>query len=849
MATNPSRRIAAAFLVLLTTQEFRPLHSIQKLPIKIQNKMSNFSSISEKTPDGQPVMSHLHLDENEKLENETRSDALTDINRATAEVNITLPAIFSDFVSNKLRTASVLDVNSSQDLNAKRGLTRKLKVRNDLAPSFQNHSSRMLNLSWGKQRTNSYSGTEPHSNTDRIYMDFNLSTWNDFESLEEHGGLNNTSSDDGKINWETGTQGEEFEALDLQFVEKKGGSRSFNMTPTVIEIENEENLVYTCAYKCGEEALLPCSCSALCVVYDTCCENFSQDCPHILQDARYEFGDLITSDKFCSVDSNFIISSCPRHVQTHNIEINEMQPNKSVKAEEILKDLSENVSFIRITVFESLTTSLAPAGPEETVEKKLKTAALRAPVTDASSGITYINKTVYDCHKHRDNNYFVWALKLNYVYTTPKSLEDLKDLEDLDEYGPFFNRAILSRHLCYGKVIRTCPATWQAKKGQESYETKCLEFFGLTTYRKGGFAKAWYHNRFCAYCNEGRDKTFTLRDQGGIILRENDLRMLMTINHAGRITLTVMYPPFFRTSSISWSKVSCKPTSGISGDKLQENLTSISVGQRSVCSAKCSGSGFTLRGDGYCKSLHVAKVAVSDDGLPPLCSAALHGLASFITCGIQSMVHTMPHAEFRHTTASIQIDSKTQNTLYVVKIDVNLTLPYDSFFSTRNEESIINWRHLEVMAKSLKRYRLSNDLCGPSDTKNFRFDQKQVTPISLEQIVSVSWEMSQAFEQLKESLGPALNTNTTTTFCMSPLSAPKSYEEAIFVCRETFDYAPDAKAVAEFLDSPCFSHLDDVQLAKSGGSMDILKVKGRNLQTHWFLALGLGVLMVKRPHL
>ncbi|KAK3795320.1 hypothetical protein RRG08_019595 [Elysia crispata] len=311
-----------------------------------------------------------------------------------------------------------------------------------------------------------------------------------------------------------------------------------------------------------------------------------------------------------------------------------------------------------------------------------------------------------------------------------------------------------------------------------------------------------------------------------------------------------MHPPFFSPSSVSWSKVSCKPTSGISGDKLQENLTSISVGQRSVCSAKCSGSGFTLRGDGYCKSLHVAKVAVSDDGLPPLCSAALHGLASFITCGIQSMVHTMPHAEFRRPTASVQIVSKTRKTLHVVKIEVDLAVTYSKFFSATVEESVINWRHLEVLAKSLKRYRFSNDLCGASDsnTQNFRSDQKQVTPLSLEQLMSRSKELTKLIHQLEQSVGPVLDTNTTTTFCMSAISLPKSYEEAILVCRETFDYAPDAKAVAGFLDSPCFSHLDDVQLAKSRGSMDILQVKGRNLHTHWFLAVGLGVLMVKRPH-
>ena len=69
--------------------------------------------------------------------------------------------------------------------------------------------------------------------------------------------------------------------------------------------------------------------------------------------------------------------------------------------DKILKEPLENVSLIRVIEFESLTTSLAPAGPEETAGQKLKTAVLRTPVTR----VTFINKTVYDCRKHKDKNF------------------------------------------------------------------------------------------------------------------------------------------------------------------------------------------------------------------------------------------------------------------------------------------------------------------------------------------------------------------------------------------------------------------------------------------------------------
>ena len=845
MAKSASRQIAVAFIILLTTQEFRPLHSVQKLSLKEQNKMSNFSGISHKTPDEPTGMPHLHLDNIDHFENKTNrrigSDTSPDEDWTTAEVNITLPVSSSGFASKKVNTASIPEISSSQGLNDEPGATEKLKMRNDSARNLQNHSSSRLNFTTGIQRSDSYPGKELRSETDRIYMNLNLSIRNDLKFLNEHGVLNNISSDDAEVDKEIGAQGDQFEPLDLQFVE------TIDMTPPVIDRENEEALIYTCADKCGEETLLPCSCSALCVVYDTCCENFSQDCPHILQDARYEFGDLITSDKFCDVDSIFIISSCPRHGETQYMEDNELQPNKTDK---LLKEPSENVSSIRVTKFESLTTSLARAGAEETAEKKLKTAALRAPVTDASSGITYINKTVYDCHKHEDNNFFMWALKLNYVLTNPRSLEDLGDLEDLDQYEPLFNRAILSRHECLAGIISACPATRRVHRGEESDDKKCAEFFGSVIRMKAFYTEQWYRNRFCAYCNEGRNKTYALRYRSGNSVRENDLRMLMSFNNAGRINIRAKYPPFISPKFISLTKVSCTPASAVSGDMLQGNLSSITSGQRSVCSVKCSGSGFTLRGDGHCKAPHAAKVAVSDDGLPPLCSEALQALASFILCGVQSMMHTMPHAEFRRTTTSVLIDSKTRKTLYVVKIEVDAVYTFLEFFSSTDEESMINWRHLEVLAKSLKRYRLSSDLYGSTDcdTKNFRSDMQQIESLSFADFVSSSWNLRDLFQQREGSLGPALDANTTTTFCMSPLGSPKTYEDAVLVCSETFDYASDAKAIAGFLDSPCFSHLDDVQLAKSGGSVTILKDKGSNLQTHWFLAVVLGIFMVKKPH-
>ena len=214
----------------------------------------------------------------------------------------------------------------------------------------------------------------------------------------------------------------------------------------------------------------------------------------------------------------------------------------------------------------------------ETITNRLKYAVLQAPVTDLSSGITYINRTIYDCYnRHSTNsNLSTWALKLNYVHTNPRSLQDFGHLDGKNVYEPVFNQAILAQHLCLNTLTETCPSTWHG----EEWDAKCLEFFAVTMLRVDGTETEkeptnWFRNRFCAYLNTGRNGSYHLRHTINIFNKEISLHMLMSIDNSGSFIIKPKNPKLVRAEPLPWSRVQCQPTP---------------TGQQEpLCSAQCNG--------------------------------------------------------------------------------------------------------------------------------------------------------------------------------------------------------------------------------------------------------------------
>ncbi|GFO30690.1 hypothetical protein PoB_005719500 [Plakobranchus ocellatus] len=82
---------------------------------------------------------------------------------------------------------------------------------------------------------------------------------------------------------------------------------------TILDDEQGLNLFLTfiCQGRCGKKISFPCSCSATCVIYGTCCDNMTQDCPHVWEERLTRFDLIRTSDFICDQNSIYTIVSCP----------------------------------------------------------------------------------------------------------------------------------------------------------------------------------------------------------------------------------------------------------------------------------------------------------------------------------------------------------------------------------------------------------------------------------------------------------------------------------------------------------------------------------------------------------
>ncbi|GFO37203.1 gamma-tubulin complex component 6 [Plakobranchus ocellatus] len=74
-------------------------------------------------------------------------------------------------------------------------------------------------------------------------------------------------------------------------------------------------LTFTCRDRCGMKISFPCSCSATCVVYGTCCDNLAKDCPHVWEEGTIKFDHLHSAGFICDDDFVYKVSTCPSPVQ------------------------------------------------------------------------------------------------------------------------------------------------------------------------------------------------------------------------------------------------------------------------------------------------------------------------------------------------------------------------------------------------------------------------------------------------------------------------------------------------------------------------------------------------------
>ncbi|GFN75834.1 hypothetical protein PoB_000234000 [Plakobranchus ocellatus] len=284
------------------------------------------------------------------------------------------------------------------------------------------------------------------------------------------------------------------------------------------------HLTFTCEGQCGKRISFPCSCSATCVVYGTCCDNMASDCPHVWEEGLSRFDHIRRANVICSEDSIYMISSCPireiglesmrkRAMKTENTDL-ETNGGYSHGVSSTLK--TEN-----ITQFNFSGENVSNQDIRETILRKLNELFLFAPVTDSETGLTFINRTIYDCNNMSERNALIWSARLDYNFINPTKMEDVDVFKPSYKYRPEFNKEILKAHLCLN-VIKECSPSEDFEELKTIYADKCQKSFAAVT--PIFYFPIYYKNIFCAYCNEYMHSRYRLIVSNSVRLKSRPFK-------------------------------------------------------------------------------------------------------------------------------------------------------------------------------------------------------------------------------------------------------------------------------------------------------------------------------------
>ncbi|RUS82586.1 hypothetical protein EGW08_009660 [Elysia chlorotica] len=574
----------------------------------------------------------------------------------------------------------------------------------------------------------------------------------------------------------------------------------------------------TCRGRCGFGASFPCGCSASCVVYQTCCRDIALDCPHVVQKAWSEFQHLITADVLCDDDAVLKITSCPKEYGNHNINKN---GNKNIPGQRqhphsaMGRGITQNPQQISKSLESPFNISDLEQGLKEANQKFYQALLSSSPMTDLSTGFTFINRSIYECHGVAAENISPWSLQLDYIFPNPTNLADLEPLlKNHNTYMPLFNERILFPHLCSRHIVRKCNRFSIHGDSNKELEEKCLNGTAGVVQAFSDNSKL-YFNIFCAYCNEGRNGAFMLYQRHQTEFKDFELKVLMSHSGDDRYSLTVLN---HASIHVSWLSGQCF----ISQAALEQDSSNKNPGEQrghTVCSTTCSKMYFTHSPDGICRAPHTAVVALTDAGLPPLCRRAIPLLADFIICGLKHLIPSLKNADFHPSMVTNAFDKRLNKTLHVVRLHMELPTLAAGFFANQVDESWSNYHRLAVLVKTFALYRTSHNLCNETEENGGKSDSdsNQISLMSQSHNYDVSYH-----ERGLVIRGEVVDSENKTTFCLSFTSRDTSTNvdasEVPFhlMCSEEAAREKDEAMIQMLANSRCFKPPPDLATSRGG---------------------------------
>ncbi|GFO06711.1 hypothetical protein PoB_003321600 [Plakobranchus ocellatus] len=606
--------------------------------------------------------------------------------------------------------------------------------------------------------------------------------------------------------------------------------------PPMNSLEPDPTLTFTCEDRCGKELSFPCSCSASCVVYGTCCDNLTQHCPHVWEEGMTRFGHMLGADTLCHEDFAYIISSCPssprKNADGKEVTLSTVQKpvlkNVNISLESHIPKSDRVGTTLRtrdISGLDSEKISKLGREVQRSIVERLKLALSAAPVTDLDTGFTFINKSIYDCNNMSQSTALVWSVASAWTDLSPVMLEDLDRFDFLNHYQFEFDHEIFKAHQCLTYVVETCKQTKGLSELNQIYAEKCQKS-RLALIMSRLSKTVLYRNIFCGYCNEGRHDKYSLVVAEELMYRQKGFQVLMSFSESGTINVRLFHPGSAR-EVLSWSQAHCPipdHSTGLSvSSGLIEEPANAESDRQAVCSTTCLDNYFKALTDGVCKAEHRALLAIADDGLPPLCPSAMKGLANFLVCGLKSEAKTLSHTDWSSESVSVMFDTSTNKILYVIEINLALIARISRVFSNRKSDVIPNLYHVAILVKSFNNYRSSHDLCSGQNlgNQNLRSGIQEIRTSPIESYVSrLRLNLTEGMEQLR---GPVVSKQSTTTVCLTPVYFAHTVKPDYLKCMEDPERERDKSLLHDFQSSPCFSHIENLEMPDSNGADTVQK--------------------------
>ncbi|GFO12898.1 hypothetical protein PoB_003940300 [Plakobranchus ocellatus] len=580
-------------------------------------------------------------------------------------------------------------------------------------------------------------------------------------------------------------------------------------------------LTFTCKGRCGKKISFPCSCSATCVIYGTCCDNLIQDCPHVWYEGRNRFSHISRADLICDEDFLYKVVTCPKPVKENfewreSISSNDNKPlvekeNKISMTKKWFPFDVQTSGTIAVTGSNPSRPSESDGDPQETIIERLNRALSYAPITDLDTGLTFMNKAIYDCHNMSEATALRWSLVFDYDIVNPTRLEDFAHSTTFTKYQPDLDEQIFKAHLCIPNIIETCNQAENFQELEIMYAESCPK---STAFLSSGRKR--YRNRFCAYCNEGKHNKYALVSSHNMQFKGLDFHVLMTMSDSKTFSFRLSKPPLFSAKGmkLAWSLLICSvPDQNISPGRTTN--PSVWKAEKSVCSVRCEDPIFTVRSDGMCKAEHHALLAIADDGLTPLCPLSIAGLARFLACGLESEVKSLRYADFSAPSASVMFDATFNRSLYIVKLHMALPRTSDQVLSHSREDLSVNIGHLALLARSFKDYRLSQNLCSQTKDVAEKTGLKVIHTKALADGSTFTNFYRGLTEDLEKLRGRILDNQTTTTVCFGSLHSYREADPNKLFCMDDPVFERDATLIRKFRNSSCFAHLENLEPAAS----------------------------------